>query len=167
MVAGTEVQRRLEHFKQIAKEAGVKLTHQRLEIFKVVASSDEHPSAEAVHKAVQTDMPTVSLDTVYRTLWLLADLGLLTAVGPRYSAVRFDANVTDHHHYRCVRCGLLRDLESSEFNSLPIPDSVQRFGEVVSAHVEVRGVCARCAAVSAEPESTPSDATAKEAPGSE
>ena len=80
MVAGTEVQRRLEHFKQIAKEAGVKLTHQRLEIFKVVASSDEHPSAEAVHKAVQTDMPTVSLDTVYRTLWLLADLGLLTAV---------------------------------------------------------------------------------------
>jgi Fur family transcriptional regulator, peroxide stress response regulator len=144
MVGEEEVQRRLEHFKQIAKDAGVKLTHQRLEIFKVVASSDKHPSAEAVHKALQADMPTVSLDTVYRTLRLLADLGLLTTVGPRYGGVRFDANVTHHHHYRCVRCGLLRDFESTELNALPIPDSVQRFGEVVSAHVEVRGICAEC-----------------------
>lgn len=167
MVGGKEVQRRLEHFKQIAREAGVKLTHQRLEIFKVVASSEMHPSADAVHKALQTDMPTVSLDTVYRTLWLLADLGVLTAVGPRYSGVRFDANVTHHHHYRCVRCGLLRDFESSELNSLPIPDSVQCFGEVVSAQVEVRGICAKCAAAAAEPESTPTAATAEEAPGPE
>ena len=167
MVARREVQRRLEDFKQIAKEAGVKLTRQRLEIFKVVAYSEEHPSAQAVYKTVQTDMPTVSLDTVYRTLWLLADLGLLTTVAPRYSGVRFDANVTDHHDYRCVRCGLLRDLESSEFNSLPIPESVQRFGEVVSAHVEVRGICAKCAAASAEPKSTRSDASAKDRPRSE
>lgn len=152
MVAGNVVQRRLEHFKQVAKEAGVKLTHQRLEIFRFVASSEEHPSAEAVHKAVRARLPTVSLDTVYRTLWLLADLGLLATVGPRYSGVRFDANVTDHHHYRCVRCGLLRDLERSAFNSLPIPDSVQRYGEVVSTHVEVRGICAECAAASAKPE---------------
>jgi Fur family peroxide stress response transcriptional regulator len=119
-----EVERRLEQFKSAAKEAGIKLTHQRLEIFRAAASSVEHPSAEAVYKAVRRTMPTVSLDTVYRTLWL--------------------------HHYLCVRCGLVRDFESTELNALPLPDSVSRFGEVVSAHVEVRGVCAKCAAELAE-----------------
>lgn len=149
-VEDQEIERRLEQFKSVAKGAGVKLTHQRLEIFRAVASSVEHPSAEAVYKAVQRTMPTVSLDTVYRTLWLLIDLGLLTTLGPRQGSVRFDANLEHHHHYLCVRCGLVRDFESIELNALRIPDSVNRFGRVVSTHVEVRGVCARCASELAE-----------------
>jgi Fur family peroxide stress response transcriptional regulator len=144
------VDRRLEEFKSVVKEAGVKLTHQRIEIFRAVASSVEHPSAEAVYKTVQRTMPTVSLDTVYRTLWLLTDLGLLTTLGPRQGSVRFDANLEHHHHYLCVRCGLVRDFESTELNALPIPDAVNGFGQVVSAHVEVRGVCAKCAKELAE-----------------
>jgi Fur family peroxide stress response transcriptional regulator len=145
-----EIERRFEQFQSIAKQAGVKLTHQRLVIFRAVASSEDHPSAEAVYKAVRSAMPTVSLDTVYRTLWLLTDLGLLATLGPRQDSVRFDANLEQHHHYMCVRCGLVRDFESTELNELPIPDSVSRFGQVVSAHVEVRGVCARCARELAE-----------------
>jgi Fur family peroxide stress response transcriptional regulator len=149
-VEDREVERRLEQFKSVAKEAGIKLTHQRLEIFRAVASSVEHPSAETVYKAVQRTMPTVSLDTVYRTLWLLMDLGLLTTLAPRQDSVRFDANLEQHHHYLCVRCGLVRDFESTELNALRIPDSVNRFGQVVSVHVEVRGVCASCARELAE-----------------
>jgi Fur family transcriptional regulator, peroxide stress response regulator len=149
-VEDQEVERRLEQFKSAAKEAGIKLTHQRLEIFRAAASSVEHPSAETVYKAVRRTMPTVSLDTVYRTLWLLTDLGLLTTLGPRQDSVRFDANLQHHHHYLCVRCGLVRDFESTELNALRIPDAVSRFGEVVSAHVEVRGVCAQCAGEPAE-----------------
>jgi len=140
-----EIGRRLEQFKSIAKRAGVKLTHQRLEIFRAVASSEDHPSAEAVYKTVGATMPTVSLDTVYRTLWLLTDLGLLSTLGPRQDRVRFDANLEQHHHYRCTRCGLVRDFKSPALNELPIPDSVNRFGQVVSAHVEVQGLCSRCA----------------------
>ena len=149
-----EVEQRLERFKSVAKGAGVKLTHQRLEIFRAVASSAEHPSAEVVYRVVQGAMPTVSLDTVYRTLWLLTDLGLLTTLGLRQGSVRFDANLQHHHHYLCVRCGLVRDFESTELNALRIPDSVNRFGQVASAHVEVRGVCVRCAReLAAEPAS--------------
>ena len=144
-VKDTDLGRRLEQFKAAAREAGVKLTHQRLEIFQAVASSVEHPSAEAVHRAVQATTPTVSLDTVYRTLWLLTDLGLLTTLGPRQGSVRFDANVENHHHYVCTRCGLVRDFESDDLEALKIPDTVNQFGQVVSAHVEVRGICGRCA----------------------
>lgn len=139
------VEQRLEHFKSVAKEAGVKLTHQRLEIFRALASSIEHPSAEAVFRTVQKSVPTVSLDTVYRTLWMLTDLGVLRTLGPRQGNARFDANLDRHHHYVCVRCGMVRDFESEELNDLRIPDSLKRLGGVMSAHVEVRGVCAVCA----------------------
>lgn len=144
-VGESEVERRVERFKEATKKAGIKLTHQRLEIFREVAGSLMHPSAEAVLKALQPRMPTVSLDTVYRTLWLLNDLGLISTLGPKRESVRFDANLEHHHHYVCVRCGLVRDFESAELNALRIPESVKELGSIVGTHVEVRGVCSRCA----------------------
>ena len=135
---------RLEHLRAVAKDAGLKLTHQRLEIFRELAATEEHPDAETLFRAVQQRMPTVSLDTVYRTLWMLHDLGLVTTLGPRGDGVRFDANLDRHHHYCCVRCGLVRDFESDELDGLRVPDSVKRLGSVVDSHVEVRGLCATC-----------------------
>jgi len=149
MINNAEIQRRLEKFQAAARAAGVKLTHQRLEIFREVAASLEHPDAEAVFRAVKTRLPTVSLDTVYRTLWLLHDLGLVATLGPRRGSVRFDANLEPHHHYVCVRCGLARDFTSDRLDVLDIPDSVSSFGSIVASHVEVRGVCRDCAAKSA------------------
>jgi Fur family peroxide stress response transcriptional regulator len=143
-VKNSEVERRLEQFKAAAKEAGVKLTHQRLEIFREVAGSLDHPDAETVFRGVQTRMPTVSLDTVYRTLWMLNDLGLISTLGPRRESMRFDANLERHHHYICVRCGLTRDFESSALDALRIPDAVRKFGSVAATQVEVRGICQSC-----------------------
>jgi Fur family peroxide stress response transcriptional regulator len=140
-----ELECRIERFKEAAGAAGIKLTHQRLEIFREVAASLDHPSAEAVLKALKPRMPTLSLDTVYRTLWLLSDLGLVSTLGPRRESVRFDANLAQHHHYFCVRCGLARDFESAALDALRIPKSVAAFGEIYAARVEVRGVCRRCA----------------------
>lgn len=130
--------------KAVAKEAGVKLTHQRLEIFRELAATEGHPDAESLFRAVQERVPTVSLDTVYRTLWMLHDLGLVATLGPKREGMRFDANLEQHHHYVCVRCGLVRDFESDELNSLRVPDSVKDLGGILDARVEVRGVCASC-----------------------
>jgi Fur family peroxide stress response transcriptional regulator len=143
-------ERRLERFRAAAKEAGVKLTHQRLEIFREIASTLEHPDAETVFRAVQQRMPTVSLDTVYRTLWTLHDLGLVTTLGPRRESLRFDANLEQHHHYVCVRCGLVRDFESADLDALRVPEAVKDLGSIVGARVEVRGLCARCTSERAE-----------------
>ena len=140
----TRSDRRLELLKTVSRGAGLKLTHQRLEIFRELAGTEEHPDAETIFRAVQQRMPTVSLDTVYRTLWMLHDLGLVTTLGPQRYGVRFDANLDRHHHYCCVRCGLVRDFESEELDGLSVPDSVKRLGSVVDSHVEVRGLCATC-----------------------
>jgi hypothetical protein len=44
----------------------------------------------------------------------LHDLGLVTTLGPQRDGVRFDPNLDQHHHYVCVRCGLVRDFESAD-----------------------------------------------------
>ena len=144
-IKNVEIERKLERFKAAVREKGVKLTHQRLEIFREVAASLDHPDADAVFRAVRNRMPTVSLATVYRTLWLLNDLGLIKTLGLRRESVRFDANLEHHHHYVCVRCGLARDFESIELNTLRIPGAVRGFSSVVATHVEVRGICDSCA----------------------
>jgi Fur family peroxide stress response transcriptional regulator len=143
-VERAEVDRRVQRFESESRAAGVKLTHQRLEVFREVAASLEHPDADTIFQAVRRRLPTVSLDTVYRTLWLLDDLGLIRTLGPRRESVRFDANLEHHHHYVCVRCGLARDFESAELNALRVPEAVKKLGSVSGTNVEVRGVCERC-----------------------
>ena len=135
----------MARFEQVCRSAGVKLTHQRIEIFREVVRTGDHPDAETVYKGVRKRMPTVSLDTVYRTLWLLNDLGLITTLGSAKERTRFDANLNRHHHFVCIRCGSTRDFYSEEFNELNLPESAQDLGQVTTMHVEARGVCRECA----------------------
>ncbi|KAA0253097.1 transcriptional repressor [Acidobacteria bacterium ACD] len=145
-VSPDEARRRVDTFRQASREAGVKLTHQRLEIFQEIAASGAHPSAETVFQAVRERVPTVSRDTVYRTLWLLQELGLITTLGPRRDAVRFDANLSPHHHFVCTTCGLAEDFVSPELDALSVPEEVRALGTVIGTQVEVRGRCAGCVA---------------------
>jgi Fur family peroxide stress response transcriptional regulator len=147
--AHSNVEERLEHLKAVARKAGVKLTHQRLEIYRELAATEEHPDADSIFRAVQHRLPTVSLDTVYRTLSKLHDLGLVKTLG-LHRGVRFDANLQSHHHYVCVRCGLVRDFESADLSALRVPAAVKDLGTIADAHVEVRGVCATCLAQRAD-----------------
>lgn len=144
-VPDSEVARRLERFQAAAREAGIKLTHQRLEIFRELASTEDHPDAETVFRRVRERVPTVSLDTVYRTLWLLEGLGVIVTLGPRRERVRFDANLGSHHHFICENCGLVRDFEHEEYDTLGVPAAVERLGSVSRVSVEVRGMCRECA----------------------
>jgi len=154
-VSSDEVARRLARFKAAAKDAGLRLTPQRLEIFREVASSLEHPDAETVYQAVHTRMTTVSLDTVYRTLWMLNDLGLISTLGSRRESVRFDANPERHHHYVCIRCDKARDFPNTQLDALRLPPTVRELGSVLSTHVEVRGICASCAKRAGEKTDSP------------
>jgi len=82
-VPQSEVERRVEVLSRALREQGLRLTHQRLEIVREIAASDEHPRAETVFRHVRTRVPTVSLDTVYRTLGTLVDHGLVRQVSQR------------------------------------------------------------------------------------
>jgi Fur family transcriptional regulator, peroxide stress response regulator len=134
---------RMDPFKAALKCKGVKLTHQRMIIFQEVSESIEHPNAESVYKSVRKKLPMVSLDTVYRTLWMLQDLGLIHILGGR-DRVRFDGNMKPHHHFVCNECGLMRDFHSEEFSRLKIPKEIKDLGNGETMHIEIRGTCAEC-----------------------
>jgi Fur family peroxide stress response transcriptional regulator len=139
-----EVEQRMKRFETICHEDGIKLTHQRMEIFREVAQTGDHPDADQIYQRVRSRLPTVSLDTVYRTLWLLNDLGLVVTLGVSRERARFDANLEIHHHFVCERCGFTRDFSSEDVDNIRLPDSVASLGEIGATHVEVRGVCREC-----------------------
>ncbi len=141
----------LEQFQQAAKSAGVKITPQRLEVFCAVANSVNHPSADEIHRQLLHRLPTITLDTVYRTLWLLCDLGLIEPVSFRQGSIRFDANCLHHHHFTCLHCGLIRDFTSDCLSTLPIPVEVNEFGRGISLNIEIKGVCEACLKAGIEP----------------
>ncbi len=144
MISRQIVEQRLESFLAKAKESGTRITPQRLAIFKIVASSEEHPGAEEIHRKLRRKYAMISLDTVYRTLWLLEELGLVKVVEPHHESVRFDANISPHHHFTCLVCGSIRDFEDSRLDSIQIPVAVEDLGQPQSLRVEVQGICRDC-----------------------
>ena len=139
------VEQRMGAFMAACVEQGIKITHQRMEIFRELASTEEHPDTATIHTRVKKRIPTISLDTVYRNLKLLAEHGVITAVGMSQDRQRFDANMEEHHHFVCVKCGMVRDFHTSLLGPLATPEEAKAFGVPVSMHLEVKGVCRACA----------------------
>lgn len=139
-----ELERMIDRSKQTLKRSGIKLTHQRLEIYKELANSCDHPDAVTIFKGVRKRVPTISLDTVYRTLWLFLDLGIITTLGTNHKKTRFDANMKAHHHFVCSNCGKTLDFYNKEFDRLKIPQNTKLIGDVQNTQVIVKGVCNQC-----------------------
>ncbi len=139
-----EIDGRMKAFVEACRRNGVKITHQRIEIFREVAGTEEHPDAETVYERVRKRLPTISVDTVYRTLSLLEKLKLLSRVRTLSDRTRFDANTKPHHHFVCSRCGLIKDFPSPETTMLHVPAEVLTWGTVHSIHLELEGVCREC-----------------------
>lgn len=139
-----ELQRRLKGFSDVCRGSGIKATHQRTEIYRELARTGGHPDAETLYARVRKRIPAISLDTVYRTLRLLEEKGIVSRVGTFAERTRFDANTDRHHHFICRQCGLIGDVYSDALDDLPTPDAVTAMGTVQSVHVELRGLCRKC-----------------------
>jgi Fur family peroxide stress response transcriptional regulator len=144
VVLADEVERRVEQLSQSLRDAGLRLTHQRLEILHVIAADETHPDVESVYRVVRERVPTISLDTVYRTLATLTDRGLITRVLFTPGPARYDANPRRHHHFVCTHCGLVRDVEDAELDAIRPTSEVTRIGRPDAVTVQFRGACADC-----------------------
>jgi Fur family transcriptional regulator, peroxide stress response regulator len=139
-----EIDRRVQGFIQTCRRGGMKITHQRTEIFQELAASEAHPDAETIFQAVSNRVPSISRDTVYRTLSTLEAEGLIRKVQPLVESARYDANLDHHHHFICTVCGMVSDFYSEALDRLPIPRSLESLGVIDSAQVQVRGICSAC-----------------------
>ncbi|MBN1475756.1 transcriptional repressor [Candidatus Sumerlaeota bacterium] len=145
MATGADsIQRRLDAFTEACHERGLKVTHQRVEIYRELVSSEDHPDAESIHRGVRRRIPTISLDTVYRNLKFMAEQGLLSTVGLSHERLRFDANMVSHHHFVCEECGSIRDFTCTDFDGMRLPRGASKLGRPHSAQVHVKGICNVC-----------------------
>lgn len=97
---------------------GFKITTQRLAIYRFILSRSDHPTADQIYQALIKDYPTISLGTIYKTLHLLKELGLIQELGFNEGAVRYDPNVELHINLVCTKCGRISDFDSKKFKSI-------------------------------------------------
>ena len=138
---------RLDPFVARCRAAGIAVTPQRLAIFRRLAATDRHPSAEELHAAVRREMPTLSLATVYKTLDTLAGIGAVRPVSRLGTRGRWDANLEPHHHLVCTVCGTVTDVAEPRLEEAVRPAAAlaARHGFQAAGHsVEIFGRCAAC-----------------------
>src|SRR5262245_48364541 len=90
---------------------GGPVTMQRAAVFEYLSRVDHHPTAEEVFLAVKSELPKISLATVYKNLEALVACGAASKLTYGDSAARYDIRTDHHYHTRCLKCGRIADLE--------------------------------------------------------
>lgn len=139
------LEKKVRDFEQACRDAGHKLTHQRLEIFRELAMADDHPSAETLHGRLRVRMPTLSLDTVYRTLATFEKQQFITKVETVESQARYEAEMDRHQHAICRQCGAITDFIWESFDEAKLPQVIESWGQIDKKNITLHGICEKCA----------------------
>jgi Fe2+ or Zn2+ uptake regulation protein len=116
---------------QLLLSRGVKPTPQRVVIADYLLQTDSHPTADEVLSAVSEALPVaLSRATVYNTLNTLKEAGVIKEVLTEPGRVRYDANISHHHHFVDVKTGKIVDIPA---------DKVEAIGELLGVHYKVHG----------------------------
>jgi Fur family ferric uptake transcriptional regulator len=130
---------------QALKGMGYRLTPQRMMVVEALHGADGHVSAEEIYTQIKARYPYANISTVYRTLELLKELGLVTEIALGDGCVRFHpAEKGHHHHLVCQKCGKIIDLPESALTPLEgaIADMYQFKADL--KHMAVFGLCPEC-----------------------
>ena len=134
----------MDNISSIFKEKKLKLTPQRIAVYKYLQSTKEHPSAEVIYKALQEEYPTMSLATVYKALKTLVEVGLVQELNVGEGNFRYDGCVKCHSHIYCANCNKVVDIEGISFEHLNKEIQELTNFDVISNQVYFFGLCPDC-----------------------
>lgn len=131
----------LEQLKEILRERNISLSHQRLKVLEYLAAHNTHPTIEEIYVALHQEIPTLSKSTVYNTLKILVEAGVVHDLMIESTEMRYDIITEFHGHFKCEDCGKihnfgikLEDVALSGLNSFLIKQK----------DVYFKGVCPDC-----------------------
>lgn len=140
-----------ERFKTLLKENGLKVTSQRIAILEALESRpDHHLTAEEIYECVRVDNPEIGLATVYRTIQLLAELGLIDKLNLGDGFIRYEIgdggqNAGHHHHHLiCLKCNEVLTFEGDFMEDLEERIQSAMEFQVVDHEVKLYGYCKDC-----------------------
>jgi Fur family ferric uptake transcriptional regulator len=130
---------------QALKGMGYRMTPQRMMVVEALHDTDKHVSAEEIYAKVKAKYPYANISTVYRTLELLSELGLVNEISLGDGCVRFHpAEKGHHHHLVCQKCNSIIDLPESALAPLEDILSEKHRFKADLKHTAVFGLCSRC-----------------------
>ena len=124
--------------------AGASFTEQRAAVFEYLSRVEHHPTADEVFLAVRSELPRISLATVYKNLEALVACGAASKLTFGDGAARYDIRVDHHYHSRCLICGRIRDLEPSASKELKRLVKAPAGFKVEGYRIEALGRCKEC-----------------------
>lgn len=128
---------------ELLRSRGHRVTSQRLVILRELRRRSTHCTAEEIHAAVRASLPGTATPTVYATLELLVELGLVRRVDAGGPAL-YDARLDPHQHTVCRVCGEVRDVDG-ELDPVALLSAAKDSGfEPERAELVISGVCPRC-----------------------
>lgn len=145
-----------EKFKQLLKEKGLKVTKQRIVLLATLAQRpDGHLTAPEIYDLVRTSHPEIGLATVYRTIQVLLELGLIDRVNfddgiERYELARTSVDGKQrhhHHHLICVNCGKVYEFEEDMLEGLELKIARETGFKVIDHEVKLYGYCTECGGI--------------------
>ena len=139
-----EMERKMDAFRERCRQMGLKVTPQRMTVYRALLESTEHPAAETVFRQVRNVFPSISLDTVNRTLLTLNEMGVAFVVEGSGDAKRFDANIENHQHFKCIKCKRIIDVHHEPFNQVSVPKSLRDRFTILRKTVYLEGFCDEC-----------------------
>jgi Fe2+ or Zn2+ uptake regulation protein len=124
---------------------GQRCTAQRAAVYRFLYATDAHPTAEEVFRRVRSELPGISLATVYKSLETLVACGLAQKLGYGDASARYDGRTDPHSHARCLGCGRIADVPGA----IPATEQLRfdhhaRPFRVTGIRLELTGYCAEC-----------------------
>ena len=96
---------------KLLKENSIKITPQRLEILRYLDNHRTHPTADQIYLDLKKKNPSLSKTTIYNSLKLFKEPGVIQTLSISHSVLRYDFNCLMHRHFLCRICGRIIDID--------------------------------------------------------
>jgi Fur family peroxide stress response transcriptional regulator len=125
------------------REEGFRITPQRFAIMDYLLKTEDHPSADLIHKVIRKRYPMVSLSTIYKTLELLKEKKLVNEMDVEGEA-RFDAHTDQHINLVCMNCGKIDDIDEDSLKEIQVKAARKSKYLILKSNFELLGYCSNC-----------------------
>ncbi len=139
----------METLIQKLRQCKISVTPQRLAVLAVLETRRDHPTAEQIYQEVRRQHPAISFNTVYKTLEVLHQKGLIIKVNPLHEVARYDGQVQNHVHLICRQCHHIFDLHADVPQVSLEREELPPGFRVESQSVTVWGLCRNCQEINA------------------
>lgn len=123
------------------EEKNIRPSVQRMAIYNFLAENPVHPTVDTIYTALSPQMPTLSRTTVYNTLKQFSECGLVQTITIEDGELRYDADTSNHLHFKCIKCGKIYDI----FKPVELPPQFLQDGfKAEKIQTNIWGICKDC-----------------------